>query len=341
MTVPSNKSCHSNLYLQVVTTLMLSNKFLNDSSYTLKTWSDLSYVDQKILWKHELKILNKFKFKLNISTNEWKNWESFLKLSCKEFGINCDELFRYNDEKIKEKSKLISEIPKQQSEAHFLLTPCSPKTVLINKSGKRSRSEYQDTTTTTNNFYNQEPLFNNDSNKKLKTTTASTASSSTISGSSLSSNNYFSSPFSLPYFSQDMGQSTDINSTLSDKQYYQQQLSLLRYYSSLQQQQQPQQPQQQQQQYPEPYCSFQDQQYQQQQHHQQRFTSNCRMVVPPLKTQYNPIEMMNSVYNPNSLNFLASPSLLSPEHTIIYPEQQQLGFNYSTTTTYSGNYYNQ
>ncbi|EFW99789.1 cyclin-related 2 [Grosmannia clavigera kw1407] len=54
--------------------LMLGNKFLDDNTYTNKTWSDVSTLNVKDIHVMEVEFLSNMRYSLLVSATEWKEW---------------------------------------------------------------------------------------------------------------------------------------------------------------------------------------------------------------------------------------------------------------------------
>ncbi|KAH3663936.1 hypothetical protein WICMUC_005875 [Wickerhamomyces mucosus] len=67
------------LYLTLVIILMISNKYIDDYSFTLKTWSSLSNFSNEILISKEIQILTRLNYKLQLNSKELNLFIKYLK----------------------------------------------------------------------------------------------------------------------------------------------------------------------------------------------------------------------------------------------------------------------
>ncbi|ODQ77711.1 hypothetical protein BABINDRAFT_163417 [Babjeviella inositovora NRRL Y-12698] len=66
-------------YTRVVASLMLANKFLDDQSYTTKSWAQISGVPVQKLIQLEKMALAKMDYQVNVSVAQWTKWVSYVK----------------------------------------------------------------------------------------------------------------------------------------------------------------------------------------------------------------------------------------------------------------------
>lgn len=78
-------------YLTITTALMISQKTLNDSCYTLKTWTELSGIDRTVLLSCEIGILKALNFNVDFALHDsfrlWKKWQTFCNQCCDKVGV--------------------------------------------------------------------------------------------------------------------------------------------------------------------------------------------------------------------------------------------------------------
>ncbi|KAI9872942.1 MAG: hypothetical protein M1823_008041, partial [Watsoniomyces obsoletus] len=60
--------------------LMLGNKFLDDNTYTNKTWAEVSGISVTEIHIMEVEFLSNMRYDLYVSELEWKDWKSTLGL---------------------------------------------------------------------------------------------------------------------------------------------------------------------------------------------------------------------------------------------------------------------
>lgn len=88
---PESLIAVENTYLTVTTALMISQKTLNDSCYTLKTWTELSGINRSVLLKCELSILQALDFKVDFALHDsfrlWKKWQTLCNQCCTKLGV--------------------------------------------------------------------------------------------------------------------------------------------------------------------------------------------------------------------------------------------------------------
>ncbi|KAI5860595.1 hypothetical protein GGS23DRAFT_230805 [Durotheca rogersii] len=79
----ANPKVHGNPgseYRLLTVALMLGNKFLDDNTYTNKTWAEVSYISVKEIHVMEVEFLSNMRYGLLTSKEEWGDW--LTKLSC-------------------------------------------------------------------------------------------------------------------------------------------------------------------------------------------------------------------------------------------------------------------
>ncbi|CCH45950.1 hypothetical protein BN7_5537 [Wickerhamomyces ciferrii] len=70
----SNRKSSKELYELIVILFMISNKANDDSSYTMKTWSNLTPLTNSILKKKELVVLKKIQYNVFLKNDEYLKW---------------------------------------------------------------------------------------------------------------------------------------------------------------------------------------------------------------------------------------------------------------------------
>lgn len=60
--------------------LILANKFLDDNTYTNKTWADVTKLPLRELSAMEIEFLSGMKYRLGVDPDEWSRWQQELKL---------------------------------------------------------------------------------------------------------------------------------------------------------------------------------------------------------------------------------------------------------------------
>jgi Cyclin len=58
--------------------LMLGNKFLDDNTYTNKTWAEVSGISVTEIHIMEVEFLSNMRYELFVSASEWKEWKNTL-----------------------------------------------------------------------------------------------------------------------------------------------------------------------------------------------------------------------------------------------------------------------
>ncbi|KAL7625962.1 hypothetical protein AAE478_002731 [Parahypoxylon ruwenzoriense] len=79
----ANPKVHGNPgseYRLLTVALMLGNKFLDDNTYTNKTWAEVSYISVKEIHVMEVEFLSNMRYGLLASKEEWEDW--LRKLAC-------------------------------------------------------------------------------------------------------------------------------------------------------------------------------------------------------------------------------------------------------------------
>jgi Cyclin len=66
---------------------MLGNKFLDDNTYTNKTWAEVSGISVKEIHIMEVEFLSNMKYNLLCSESEWNDWHIQLSRFCKYFDL--------------------------------------------------------------------------------------------------------------------------------------------------------------------------------------------------------------------------------------------------------------
>ncbi|BFZ57737.1 hypothetical protein PYCC9005_004790 [Savitreella phatthalungensis] len=63
-------------YRLLTVALMLGNKFLDDNTYTNKTWSDVTAIPVREIHLMEVEFLSNMRYQLNVTAEEWRFWLS-------------------------------------------------------------------------------------------------------------------------------------------------------------------------------------------------------------------------------------------------------------------------
>ncbi|KAJ4286605.1 hypothetical protein N0V88_007967 [Collariella sp. IMI 366227] len=71
---PTAKGQPGSAYRLVVVALMLANKFLDDNTYTNKTWADVSGLSVKDIHVMEVEFLSNMRYALLVSAEQWDQW---------------------------------------------------------------------------------------------------------------------------------------------------------------------------------------------------------------------------------------------------------------------------
>jgi hypothetical protein len=77
-------------YRLLTVALMLSNKFLDDNTYSNKTWADVSEISVQEIHIMEIEFLGNIRYSLFTSQNEWEDWKVVLG----RFGTHYDRASR-------------------------------------------------------------------------------------------------------------------------------------------------------------------------------------------------------------------------------------------------------
>jgi hypothetical protein len=80
MSTPQIKGREGSEYRLLIVALMLGNKFLDDNTYTNKTWAEVSSFQVKEIHVMEVEFLSNMRYNLLASKKEWEEWIE--KLSC-------------------------------------------------------------------------------------------------------------------------------------------------------------------------------------------------------------------------------------------------------------------
>ncbi|KAK3905227.1 hypothetical protein C8A05DRAFT_12935 [Staphylotrichum tortipilum] len=76
---PTVKGRPGSEYRLLTVALMLGNKFLDDNTYTNKTWADVSCISVNEIHVMEVEFLSNMRYSLLVSTEEWDQWLDKLK----------------------------------------------------------------------------------------------------------------------------------------------------------------------------------------------------------------------------------------------------------------------
>ncbi|ESZ98371.1 hypothetical protein SBOR_1249 [Sclerotinia borealis F-4128] len=83
---PAVKGRSGSEYRLLTVALMLGNKFLDDNTYTNKTWAEVSGISVNEIHIMEVEFLSNMRYSLLASEDEWKEWQQKLG----KFGCFCD-----------------------------------------------------------------------------------------------------------------------------------------------------------------------------------------------------------------------------------------------------------
>jgi hypothetical protein len=87
---PTVKGKPGSEYRLLTVALMLSNKFLDDNTYSNKTWADVSGISVQEIHIMEIEFLSNIRYSLFASQNEWEGWKVVLG----RFGTHYDRASR-------------------------------------------------------------------------------------------------------------------------------------------------------------------------------------------------------------------------------------------------------
>lgn len=89
-TVPDVRGARGSEYRLLTVALMLGNKFLDDNTYTNKTWAEVSGITVKDIHVMEVEFLSNMRYSLLVSKDQWEEW--LVKLS--KFWGYCERASR-------------------------------------------------------------------------------------------------------------------------------------------------------------------------------------------------------------------------------------------------------
>lgn len=77
-TAPRPIMAHANSEYRVFTTaLVLANKFLDDNTFTNKSWADMTKLPLNEISAMEIEFLTSLNYKLNLTSTEWDKWQQY------------------------------------------------------------------------------------------------------------------------------------------------------------------------------------------------------------------------------------------------------------------------
>ena len=86
---PSVKGKAGSEYRLLTVALMLGNKFLDDNTYTNKTWSDVTAIPIKEIQLMEIEFLSNMRYQLMVTAEDWRSW--LVKINCFRSYARCQQ----------------------------------------------------------------------------------------------------------------------------------------------------------------------------------------------------------------------------------------------------------
>ncbi|TLS30788.1 hypothetical protein PpBr36_03300 [Pyricularia pennisetigena] len=120
-TVPDVRGARGSEYRLLTVALMLGNKFLDDNTYTNKTWAEVSGITVKDIHVMEVEFLSNMRYSLLVSKAQWEQW--LVKLS--KFWEYCERATRpvLSPITIPSPTRSVANASIRSPTGHLVLTP--------------------------------------------------------------------------------------------------------------------------------------------------------------------------------------------------------------------------